>query len=78
MNDLWPLGASKEYGEDEDATVALLKNFEAAQVKLDQFKPKIGELATDCQKMVALKHYESAAIRSKQVRKDLEWLNSLH
>ena len=68
MNDEWPLVASKEYGEDEDATVALLKNFEAARVKLDQFKPKIGELEADCQKMLAQRHYESVAIKAKQVR----------
>ena len=67
MNDTQPLVASTDYGEDEDATVALQKNFEVVKVKLEQFKPKIGESAADSQKMLAEKHYESAAIKAKQV-----------
>lgn len=67
MNDTWPLVASTDYGEDEDATIALQKNFEAVEVKLDQFKPKLEELDTECQKMLAEKHYETAVIKKKQV-----------
>ena len=68
MSDKKPLMASKEYGKDEDSTVALIRKHENVQHELSAFKPRITDLQSESQSMLSEGHYDSEAIVNKQVR----------
>ena len=68
MSDKKPLVASEEYGKDEDSTVALIRKHENVLHELSAFKPRITDLQSESQSMLSEDHYDSEAIREKQVR----------
>ena len=68
MSDKKPLMASEEYGKDEDSTVALIRKHENVLHELSAFKPKIADLQSESQSMLIEGHYDSEAIKNKQVR----------
>ena len=68
MSDKKPLVASAEYGKDEDSTVALIRKHENVLHELSAFKPRITDLQSESQSMLSEGHYDSEAIRKKQVR----------
>ena len=69
MKDKKPLAASDEYGKDEDGTLGLMKKHETFQLDLESYRPKIKELGTQSSAMISAGHYESSALKQKQVLK---------
>ena len=58
----------KQYGSNEDSTLALLKKHEAVEAEIEGYKGRVDELMSESAELIEREHFDSHSIAQKQVR----------
>lgn len=57
----------KQYGANEDSTLALLKKHEAVDAEIEGYKGHVKELTDESEGLIKREHFDSLTIAKKQV-----------
>ncbi len=57
----------KQYGANEDSTLALLKKHEAVEAEIEGYKGRVEELTAESEGLIERAHFDSISVAKKQV-----------